>query len=90
MPSQQIKAFGDRLLGIHLRDLALKKKGIGVECRDAAVGDGNIDFKDVITAAEGEGCDYYVIEQKTQKPYQMIEKSLKELNAIKNVIGVKE
>ena len=67
-PSNQIKEFGDRLLGIHLRDLTLKKRGIDVISGDAAIGDGVIDFANVISAAEQVGCSYYVIEQKTEDP----------------------
>ena len=82
-PKEQIRQFGNRLVGIHLRDMTLKKKGIGVISTDAAVGDGVIDFKEVLGAAEGVGCSYYVIEQKTKKPYPDIEKSFKNLERIK-------
>ena len=36
----------------------------------------------VLKAAEGVGCSYYVIEQKTEDPYADIEKSYKYLNSI--------
>lgn len=74
-PTVQIERFGGRLLGIHLRDLTLFKKGIDVPSRDCAIGDGVIDFKRVFRAAEAVGCSYYVIEQKTENPYFEIEKS---------------
>lgn len=79
-PSSQIKAFGERLLGIHLRDLTLNKKGIDVLSCDAAIGDGVIDFTEVISVAEGVGCSYYVIEQKTDDPYGEIKKSFERIN----------
>ena len=78
-PSDQIKAFGERLLGIHLRDLTLKKKGIGVLSCDAAIGDGVINFVELISEAEKVGCSYYVIEQKTDDPYGEIKKSYERL-----------
>ena len=83
-PAAQIKAFGDRLQGIHLRDLNLKKKrGLGVASTDAAVGEGVIDFASVLKAAEDVGCSYYVIEQKTDTPYEDIKKSFLALESIK-------
>lgn len=85
-PAVQIREFGDRLLGIHLRDLAFDKHGIDVVSRDAAVGDGVIDFSGVLAAAESVGCSYYVIEQKTNDPYSEIEKSFKRLEALRSQI----
>ena len=76
-PAVQIAEFGERLLGIHLRDLTHKKKGIKVLARDCAIGDGVIDFKKVFRAAQSVGCSYLVIEEKTNTPYAEIEKSYK-------------
>lgn len=83
-PAKQIEEFGNRLLGIHLRDLAFKKKGIKVLATDTVIGDGVIDFKSVLASAEQAGCAYYVIEQKTNEPYLCIEKSFGALRAIQN------
>ena len=80
-PERQIREFGDRLLGIHLRDLTFKKRGINVDPCDAAIGDGVIDFTAVLSSAREVGCSYYVIEQKTKHPYRDIEKSLACLKA---------
>ncbi len=82
-PTKQIKEFGDRLLGIHLRDLAFKKKGIDVVAHDTAVGDGVIDFAGVLSCAQEVGCEYMVIEQKTDSPYLEIEKSYNHLKTIR-------
>ena len=76
-PAVQIARFGSRLVGIHLRDLTLYKKGLSVPSRDCAIGDGVIDFEGVLTAAREVGCKYYVIEQKTDTPYPELEKSYK-------------
>lgn len=72
---QQIKRFGNRLLGIHLRDLKLYQKGLNVLSRDAAVGDGVIDFVSVLSSAVKVGCGYFVIEQKTNQPYEELAKA---------------
>ena len=82
-PEKQIMEFGDRLLGVHLRDLTFKKRGIDVLGCDSAIGDGVIDFASALVAAEKVGCSYYVIEQNTKNPYLDIEKSFARLNEIK-------
>ena len=81
-PADQIREFGSRLLGIHLRDLTFKKKLIDVVPLDTSVGNGVINFKDVLLAAKDVGAEYLVIEQKTNSPYSDIEKSFKYLNTI--------
>ena len=85
-PDDQIREFGKRLLGIHLRDLAFKKKGIDVVPHDTVIGEGVIDFARVLLAAQEVGCEYTVIEQKTDDPYGDIQKSFKHLNEIKSQI----
>ena len=87
-PEVQIREFGDRLLGIHLRDLAFKKKFLDVVPHDTVIGDGVIDFKAVLEAAEQVGCEYTVIEQKTNTPYEDIKRSLNHLMKINS--GSKE
>ena len=78
-PAEQIRRFGKRLLGVHLRDLTLYKTGLKVLSRDAAIGDGVIDFAAVIAEADAAGCEYTVIEQKSATPYADVEKSYKHL-----------
>ena len=85
-PARQIKEFGDRLLGIHLRDLDFKKKLIDVVPHDTAVGEGIIDFAGVLIAAKEVGCEYTVIEQKTDTPYEHIKLSFENLKQIKSQI----
>ncbi len=89
-PACQIVEFGDRLLGIHLRDLAFSAKGLDVVGHDAAIGDGVINFESVLRSAESVGCSYYVIEQKTDTPYRDIEKSFKRLESIRSKIEDEE
>lgn len=84
-PTRQIREFGKRLLGIHLRDLAFKKKLIDVIPHDIAVGEGVIDFSRVIAAAKDVGCEYMVIEQKTDTPYVDIKISYENLQKINQI-----
>lgn len=80
---QQIRQFGKRLLGIHLRDLALHQKGMQVLSGDAAIGTGIVEFPKVLQAAEESGCQYLVIEQKTQRPYADLKISLENCRRIR-------
>ena len=86
-PDVQIREFGSRLLGIHLRDLAFKKKLLDVVPHDAAVGDGVIDFGAVLEAAREVGCEYFVIEQNTEAPYEDIKRSLDHLRKTRSDIN---
>ena len=74
-PAKQIEGFGDRLLGIHLRDLTFSKKLIDVIPHDTWLGNGVIDFRSVLRAAAKSGCKYCVIEQNSKDPYSDIKKS---------------
>ena len=85
-PALQIEEFGERLLGIHLRDLTFKKRFLDVLPHDTAVGEGVIDFKRVLCAAKKVGCEYTVIEQKTDNPYEDIKRSLENLRMIETEI----
>ena len=85
-PAEQIRRFGDRLLGIHLRDLALYKKGLQVLSKDAPVGTGVVDFAQVLRAAQEVSCSYYVIEQKTKDPYGDLRTSLENCRRIRRIL----
>jgi sugar phosphate isomerase/epimerase len=85
-PTLQIKEFGKRLLGVHLRDLDFKKRFLDVLPHDTVVGEGVIDFKRVLSAAKEVGCKYTVIGQKTDKPYEDIKRSLENLRIIETEI----
>ena len=86
-PAEQIRAFGKRLLGIHLRDLTFEKKLLDVIPRNTFVGDGVIDFKRVLSAAREVGCEYFVIEEKTEAPYESIKRSLEHLRNLRSDIN---
>ena len=85
-PAHQIRAFGKRLLGIHLRDLGFRKKHIDVIAQNTAIGTGVIDFKEVLSAAKATDCEYMVIEQKTKTPYEDIRCSLENLKSITETV----
>ena len=69
-PAEQIRQFGSRLTGIHLRDLTYRKRGLDVLPVDTAPGQGLIDFRQVLEAAQEVQCRYCAIEQKTDRPYE--------------------
>ena len=84
--AHQVQQFGNRLLGVHMRDMILYKKGIDVLSKDAAVGEGVVDFVQVLTEAKKAGCEYYVIEQKTKTPYEDISRSYRNCKKIRERI----
>ncbi len=81
-PVAEIERFGQRLLGVHLRDLTHSAKGLDVIAKNCPVGDGVIDFGRVLSAAERIGAEYLVIEEKTDTPYESIKKSYLHCRAI--------
>lgn len=81
-PEAQLYKFGERLLGVHLRDLTHTAKGLKVINRNCPVGEGVIDFSAVIKAAGEVGAEYLVIEEKTDTPYENIEKSYQNIGKI--------
>ena len=81
--AEQIRRFGQRLIGIHLRDLTLRQKGLRMVARDGAVGSGVVDFPQVLAAAEETGCQYCAIEQKTKDPYGQLRRSLEACKKIR-------
>lgn len=81
-PAWQLREFGERLLGVHLRDLTHVARGLKVNAKNCPVGEGVIDFSSVIMAAEKVGAEYLVIEEKTDTPYENIEKSYQNIGKI--------
>ena len=86
-PASQLRDFGDRLLGVHLRDLTHTAKGLNVNPINCTVGDGVIDFVAVLRAASDVGAEYLVIEEKTDTPYENIEKSYQNIGKILEANG---
>lgn len=81
-PAEQIRAFGERLLGVHLRDLAPHGGFLGLFASDCAIGRGVIDFGAVLGAAHEVGAEYAVVEQNSSMPYLDLAFSLANLNKI--------
>ena len=74
-PAREVERFSGRLLGVHLRDLTLDRKGLSVPSRDCVIGEGVLDFKRIIPAARAAGAEYFVVEQKTKTPERDIKRS---------------
>ena len=86
-PVRQIEDFGERLLGVHLRDLAFRRRFLDVVPHDTALGEGVLDFHKIIPAAISAGCEYLVIEQNTSTPYESIKRSYSHYKSITEVSG---
>lgn len=55
--------------GVHLRDFALKGPFWGPGIRDAALGEGNLDFPGILSACAEAGVEYAAIEQNARDPW---------------------
>ena len=64
----------DRMVCIHLKDYAVNAAG---ERYFAEIGQGNLDFKAIIAAAEASGCEWFIVEQDTcpRDPFESIRMS---------------
>lgn len=75
-----IKKLDGRVKGVHLRDYGLA--GVSRKAADFALGDGVIDFSEVIESCLQSGVDYGAIEQKTKTPLTELAKSVKHLEML--------
>jgi len=71
-----------KVYGLHLRDYGLRKGFIFPRAHDCAVGDGVIDFAQVIATAEKIGAVYGAVEQNTSTPFKEITKSIDYIKSI--------
>jgi sugar phosphate isomerase/epimerase len=88
-PVKLLKEYPDRWVLMHLKDI---RKGAprdvthgsrALATDNVAVGDGQIDWKAVLTAAQEIGVRHYFIEDETPDPLTCIPESLKYLRALK-------
>ncbi|NCA66989.1 MAG: sugar phosphate isomerase/epimerase [Clostridia bacterium] len=77
-----IKKYSGRIEGLHLRDYALVRKLISRTPKDYAVGEGVIDFAEIIECAKLNGVKYGAIEQNTKKPFEELQKSISNLKKL--------
>lgn len=88
-PVKMLKQYPDRWVLMHLKDLRKgAPRGIVGGSRapatdNVAVGDGEIDWKAVLTAAQAVGVQHYFIEDETPSPLTCIPASLKYLRGLK-------
>ncbi|MDD6237069.1 MAG: sugar phosphate isomerase/epimerase [Clostridiales bacterium] len=80
-PSEWIKKLSGRVPCIHLKDLAI----VSGEQRMAVVGEGNINFDSVLSAAEAAGTSYLLVEQDScydENPFDCLKRSYQNLVAM--------
>lgn len=76
-----IEKLGDKIEGLHLRDYSLTHKLRRIP-KDFAVGEGVIDFDEIIQAAKAKGVNYGAIEQNTKKPFVQLGLSVENLKKL--------
>ena len=86
-PEVQMKQFGNRLLGMHLRDYVQVQKGLKKKSKDGVIGTGVLDFQAILKLAEELGCEYGVFEHNTNQPYEDLVMSFQNCQRILNDRG---
>lgn len=77
-----IQKLKGRIEGLHLRDYLLTSKLIMCNPKDAAIGEGVIDFGKVIETAKTCDVRYAAIEQNAKMPYEELKKSVEHINQL--------
>lgn len=75
-PERWVQNLGNRLVALHLKDFGVAAKH-GEAPFMTEVGQGNLDFKTLIAAAEGGGCQWFIVEQDftSGDPFDSLERS---------------
>lgn len=79
-PSRWIKRLAGRVPCVHLKDMAIS----GTQARMAPVGEGNLDFDDILDACEQAGAKYLLVEQDDcygEDPFECLAVSYRNLAA---------
>lgn len=82
-PAEQMKKLGDRLYGLHLRDLKMAKSGLKMKPENCELGKGLLDIRKIVAQAEEQKAVYLALEQKCDDPFKSLEISTSYLNANK-------
>ena len=87
-PEKLLLSLKDRLDIIHLKDYVVYHDGSNLrsEIRYGWIGEGNLDFKEIIASAEKANCKYMFVEQDDcygQDPFSCLEKSFNYVKGLK-------
>lgn len=77
-----IEKAKDKVYGLHLKDYVLKRGVIFPKAKDCALGDGVIDFAEILKLAEEIGVKYAAVSQNTPFPFTEAAKSAKYIRDI--------
>lgn len=81
-PCKLIKSLVGRIEGLHLRDYALMRRFVSRYPKDFALGEGVVDFAEIIDYAEKQGIYYGAVEQNAKQPFDELEKSVTHLKKL--------
>lgn len=90
-PVEIAKKFGDRLIGLHLRDHRQLTKGKKTKSKDCEVGEGTIDFLSLLNVVRPY-VNYGAIEQNSKTPWESLKQSIAycQTGQIQNQFPIKE
>jgi sugar phosphate isomerase/epimerase len=82
-PKTWIQKYSNKIIACHLKDFYSKEKDMLDHGNQSAVGDGFIDWSDLISSVKKTNCELYVLEHDDPKDYkEYISKSVKNLETI--------
>jgi sugar phosphate isomerase/epimerase len=83
-PVKWIRRMQNRMPVVHLKDMAVVPDGWNVQQMFAEVGEGNLDWPDILDACREAGVEYYAVEQDTSQrdPFESLEISYRNLKAM--------
>ena len=81
-PAALVRRMAGRVRILHLRDYCLRRSLFGLRSSDAALGEGNLDIRNIVEACRETGVGYMAIEQATASPWDGLETSLAHLRGL--------
>jgi sugar phosphate isomerase/epimerase len=77
-PERWVQELGSKLVSLHLKDFGVASKH-GEPPFMTEVGQGNLDFRTLVSAAERQGCRWFIVEQDITPgdPFDSLERSLR-------------
>ena len=82
-PNIWIKKYANKIIACHLKDFYSKEKNMLDHENQSAIGDGFIDWNDLISSVKNTNCELYILEHDDPKDYkEYISRSLENLKDI--------
>lgn len=81
-PQDMVDKLAGRVKVVHLRDFRLRQRLFGLSPTDAALGQGNLDFRRIVDSCVANKVQYMAIEQATDQPFAAVTTSVNYLKQL--------